>query len=132
MKTKFIRSYRSEKGNVVFVYSVSGTDAQLEQYKAAQGVHYREDEKSGQPMWFTTRCIGKTGSLIITSKGKVVADMSEFELAKSLVEQYGGNFGETLAKSLMANLVGGSPQAAAQVAAAPAVEAAEETDLDNL
>lgn len=107
MKVKLSRSYKSKNGNTVFVYSVSGTPAQIEAYKAAQGDNYRETE-DGTPLWFTTRCIGNTGTLIITEKGKVVPDMSAFEQAASLAKQYGGNFGQELARAAVANILGGS------------------------
>lgn len=107
MKIKLIRSYKSKNGNTVFVYSVTGTPAQIEAYKAAQGDNFREDEKTGQALWFTTRCVGNNGSLIITEKGKVVPDMSAFEQAASLAKQYGGNLGTELAKAAAHQLLGG-------------------------
>jgi len=107
MKVKLSRSYKSRAGNTVFVYSVSGTPAQIEAYKAAQGDNYRESD-DGSPLWFTTRCIGNAGDLIITAKGKVVPDMSAFEQAASLAKQFGGNFGQELARASVANLLGGS------------------------
>lgn len=107
MKVKLSRSYRSQKGNTVFVYTVEGTTTQIEAYKAAQGDNYRETE-DGVSLWFTTRCIGNNGSLIVTEKGKVVPDMSAFEQAASLAKQYGGNFGQELAKAAVANILGGA------------------------
>jgi hypothetical protein len=107
MKVKLSRSYRSQKGNTVFVYTVEGTQTQIEAYKAAQGDNYRETE-DGVSLWFTTRCIGNNGSLIVTEKGKVVPDMSAFEQAASLAKQYGGNFGQELAKAAVANILGGA------------------------
>ena len=67
MKVKLLRSYKSQNGNTVFVYTVSGNASQLEAYKNASGDFYREDE-NGTPLWFTTRCIGQRGTLIITAK----------------------------------------------------------------
>ena len=107
MKVQLSRSYRSQKGNTVFVYTVKGTEAQIEAYKAAQGDNYRETE-DGVSLWFTTRCIGNSGTLIVTEKGKVVPDMSAFEQAASLAKQYGGNFGAELAKASVAALLGNS------------------------
>ena len=107
MKVQLSRSYRSQKGNTVFVYTVKGTESQIDAYKAAQGDNYRETE-DGVSLWFTTRCIGNNGSLIITEKGKVVPDMSAFEQAASLAKQYGGNFGAELAKASVAQLLGNS------------------------
>lgn len=110
MKVQLSRSYRSQKGNTVFVYTVKGTEAQIEAYKAAQGDNYRETE-DGVSLWFTTRCIGNSGTLIVTEKGKVVPDMSAFEQAASLAKQYGGNFGAELAKASVAALLGNSNNA---------------------
>jgi hypothetical protein len=105
MKVELSRSYRSPKGNTVFVYTVKGTTTQIDAYKAAQGDNYRETD-NGVSLWFTTRCIGNAGTLIITEKGKIVPDMSAFEQAASLAKQYGGNFGQELAKQAVANILG--------------------------
>lgn len=106
MNVKQIRSYRNPNGNMVFVYSVSCNEKQLAEYKSAQGEYYRETEDK-TPLWFTSRSIGNTGKLIITSKNKVIADMSEFDQAASLASQYGGNLGQELAKHAAAKLMGG-------------------------
>lgn len=111
MKIKLLRSYRSKNGNTVFVYSVAGTAAQIEAFKAAQGDNFREDTTNGTPLWFTTRCVGNTGTLIVTEKGKVVPDMSAFEQAASLAKQFGGNFGQELAKASVAALLGNNHSA---------------------
>lgn len=109
MNVKLARSYRSKNGNTTFVYNVEGTPTQVAEFKTAQGDFYREDDKTGKPLWFTTRCIGNTGKLVITSKGKVVPDMSAFEQAASLAKQFGGNFGNELAKASVAKLLGNTP-----------------------
>jgi hypothetical protein len=115
MNVKLARSYRSKNGNTTFVYNVDGTAKQVEEFKTAQGDFYREDDKTGKPLWFTTRCIGNSGKLVITSKGKVVPDMSAFEQAASLAKQFGGNFGNELAKASVAKLLGNAPTEDAQV-----------------
>ena len=103
LKVKSIRSYRSKNGNPTFVYSVAGQKTELEAFKKAQGDYYREDE-DGNALWFTTRFIGDEGNLLITSNGNVVPDMSEFDKQASLVAQYGGNFGDILAKDAIKKL----------------------------
>ncbi len=108
IKVSLKRSYRSQNGNTVFVYAVTAKPEEVEQYKQASGDFYREEE-NGTPLWFTTRCIGNSGTLVITSKGKIVPDMSAFEQASSLAKQYGGNFGAELAKASVAHLLGGNP-----------------------
>lgn len=112
----------SKNGNDTFVYAVSGSKEQLEAFKAAQGNNYREadgsgPEPAGTVLWFTTRCVGDTGSLVITSKGNVIADTSAFKQAASLCKQYGGNFGQELAKAAVAKLLGGGNTADAPVPA---------------
>lgn len=116
MKIKLERSYRSKNGNATFVYSVSGNASELAAYEEAQGEFYREDETTGQPLWFTTRCVGKTGSLIITTKGNIVPDMSAFDQASSIAAQYGGNFGQELAKQAAMDILGSKPSVEAPAA----------------
>lgn len=106
MKATLMRSYKSKNGNTVFVYGVSGKADELEAFAKAQGDNHRVDETTGKPLWFTTRCIGQTGELIITTNGKVVPDMSAFDQAASLAKQYGGNLGDQLAKAAAEQLLG--------------------------
>lgn len=112
MKIKLNRSYKKLNKNseltTVFVYAVSGTEEQLASFKEAMGDNFRESE-DGQPLWFSTRCVGNDGSLIITSAGKVVPDMSKFDQAASLASQYGGNLGLELARIAAAQLMGLQP-----------------------
>lgn len=123
MNVSFQRSYKSKNtGTPVFVYSVTGTATELTAYEQAQGEYYREDTKTGKPLWFTTRCIGDNGKLIITSNDKVVADMSEFDKSASIAAQYGGNLGQMLASQAASALLGLSKPAVAD-APAPAPEA---------
>jgi hypothetical protein len=129
MKVTLLRSYRSKNGNATFVYGVKGSASDLEAFKTAQGDYYREDD-NGTPLWFTTRCIGQTGSLIITTNGNVVPDMSAFDQAASLASQYGGNFGQELAKSAAQAILGIS-NAPAQQAEAP-VEEPKSEDISDL
>ncbi len=127
MKIKLIRSYRSKNGNATFVYGVNGTDADLASFKEAQGDYYREDT-DGTPLWFTTRCVGDNGSLIITTNGNIVPDMSAFDQAASIASQYGGNFGQELAIQAAQSILGHPPSAPAQV---ESVESKSE-DLNSL
>lgn len=115
MKIKFERSYRSKNGNTTFVYKVNANATDLASFKEAQGQYYREDT-DGAPLWFTTRCIGQTGTLIITSNGNIVPDMSAFDQASSIAEQYGGNFGQALAQQAAQSILGIAPTAVPQPA----------------
>lgn len=102
---KLSRNYKSKAGNTVFVYTVSASEKEAEEFKKAQGDFHRETD-DGKPLWFTTRCIGQKGTLIITAKGKVVPDMSAYEQAASISAQFGGNFGQELARASVASILG--------------------------
>lgn len=121
MRISLVRSYRSKNGNPTFVYKVNANATDLDAFKAAQGEYYREDEH-GNPLWFTTRCIGTTGKLIITTNGNIVPDMSAFDQAASIAAQYGGNFGQELAKQAASSILGASHS----TPAAPANDLASE------
>jgi hypothetical protein len=128
MRIKLARSYRSKNGNPTFVYEVTGNEADMSAYQEAQGDFYREDD-NGTALWFTTRCVGPQGTLIITTNGNIVPDMSAFDQAASIAAQYGGNFGAELAKMSAASILGTS----APVEAAPAkVEAASDENIGDL
>jgi len=109
LKVKCTRTYRSKNGNPTFVYSVEGSKENLASFKKAQGSYYREDDDKN-PLWFTTRFIGETGTLIVTSNGNIVPDMSEYDKQASLVAQYGGNFGDVLAQQGVSKLKGGKSE----------------------
>lgn len=130
-----IRQYKNEKGNTVFVYAVKGSEKALEAYKLSQGTFHRT-EKDGTPVWFTTKFVGKNGILSQSSKGKWFADMSQFEQAQSMVEQFQGTaFGDALATAVVSQLLGAEvPNTAPAKAEEPkAVEADNSAeDLDNL
>lgn len=124
LRIKLLGSYISKNGNRVFRYGVSGNAAELKEYKKTQGTFYREDSTTGTPLFFTPRFAGQETNLIITQSGKCVADMSAFDAAASLSEQYGGNFGQEIASSMAANLLGiGTP-------APTSAPVAEESEVD--
>ena len=118
------RQYRKEEtGNLVHVYEVFGPEEELQEYKDAQGSsNYKEDDQTGNPLFFTVRpFLGKSGILGISSKGKVYQDTSEMDKVKSIVESNGGNFGELIGKQMIADLLGNNaPVAQEQPAKAPA------------
>lgn len=128
MKVTMQRSYKSKNGNRTFVYTVTGSNAEMEAYKEAQGEYYREDEKTQQALWFTTKCIGKTGTLLITDNGNIVPDMSEFDEAASLAQQYGGNLGEMLAREAAQRLLGRRSLSSSK----PAAKQPEEPQDDDI
>lgn len=126
MNITFSRNYvKKETGNNVFVYTVTGTPEEMESFKTAQGPkNYRVDPKTGDVLWFNSRYVGETGKLLITSNNKVVADTAAFAKAQSLSAQYGGNFGQELARAAAMSLVSGLTKttASAPVASTPAAD----------
>jgi len=131
MNIKLIRSYRSKNGNPTFVYGVSGSSSDLESFKEAQGEYYREDDK-GTALWFTTRCVGQSGKLIITTNGNVVPDMSAYDQAASIAAQYGGNFGEALAQQAANSILGTSSTVPSGTPETAKAESGEDKDLGEI
>jgi hypothetical protein len=100
---------KKDTGTDVFVYHVKASGADLDAYKTAAGDFYREDDKTGAILWFSTRFVGDKGTLKVSSDGKkVFADMSAFKKAASLSKQFGGNFGQALAQASVQGLLGGT------------------------
>lgn len=108
MEGTFVRSYVSKKGNDTFVYTVTGTPAEIAAYKTAQGENYRADDK-GAPLFFTTR-VGASPrvKLITTQAGNVIIDNSEMKAAANLAAQYGGNLGQEIARNFASQMSIGS------------------------
>lgn len=113
MKAIFQNSYpkRTKNNTVVdvFVYSVEGTDVELEAYRDAKGSEYREDSDTGKPLWFSLNYVGETCPMIITTNGNVVADTSQLRKAANLVGQY-DFLKEQLADRLLGQLGFDSPR----------------------
>lgn len=130
MKAVFINQYtKASTGNTVFRYGVRGTAKELESYKATQGDNYRTDKNTGEPIFFSSKFVGDSVNLITTEKGKVIADMSEYNKAKSLCEQFGGDFGSAMANALVAKLTGA--HASSSVAPAEKVASASAEGIDK-
>lgn len=90
LTAKLVGSYRKPvSGTKVFRFNVFGTEAELQEFEAAQGDNYRVDTETGKPMWFSTRYTGDNVTLLITDKNQVVADDTELSKLQSLVEQFG-------------------------------------------
>ena len=129
LNISFAGQYRNTKGNTVFRYTVSGSNAELAKYKEVQGDFHRVDDETGKPIYFNTKFVGAKGVIVLTRDGKrYVADMSTFDQAHSLSKQYGGNFGQELAKAAAAQLLGGTPSATAPAEQPKVEEPSEEQD----
>jgi hypothetical protein len=123
LTTKFVSSYRNDKGTDVYVHAVSGSASELEAYKIAQGEHYREDEATGKVLFFDGSpdpLVSDTGKLGISQKtGNVYVDDSEIRRATKEVAKAGGNLGAEMAKAYAQRFISGG----ARVNTAPVAEA---------
>lgn len=105
----YVRQYSTNKNGkrvTVFVYRVSGTPELKAKYKELQGKFYRPDTETNEPLYFTKHYMGTSGTLILTDSGKVAPDMSKYEKAASLCDQFDGVFGQTLAQRLVSDIMG--------------------------
>lgn len=100
LKATFVRQYRKAgTGRMVFVYAITGPEAEVKAYETAQGDNLINDETTGAPLMFTINPgPAKVNSVIITRAGQYRIDTSELDRTAALVAQYGGNFGQALAE----------------------------------
>ena len=122
--------YVSKKGNDTFVYLVTGDAPSLKAFKKAKGKFYREED--GSALFFTVDFFGESGNLIITKKGNVIPDKSQFKKAQSLSSQFTGPLGEAIARSFAEQLLGTSSQAPAQANAVPTTTTAPAEEAEEL
>jgi hypothetical protein len=111
----------------VFRYGVSGTPEEIAAYKADQGDNFRTDDKTGEPLFFTTRFAGNSVNLVKTKAGRYIADLSELKAQASLASQFGGNLGQAIANAAVSKFMFGAP---ATASATPVAE--EEPAADDL
>ena len=135
MKASFVDTYKTVgKGKTnlgqpitVFKYEVSGTEAELAQYKEKQGDNYVQDDISGKPLWFSIRPVGQTVTLFVTrNSGRIVADTSEYDAVIALANDHKGTpIGEELARKAADMLFAGLSvrKRTTNVVAAPADKA---------
>lgn len=92
-----------DEPTVVFRYRIpKGQNAEaLEAYADVQGSYFREDEETGDALYFTTKFAGDKATLIInTESGKCYPDMSAMRKAASLAKQFGSVVGAGAAAKL--------------------------------
>jgi hypothetical protein len=58
-----INYMRSVKAGTLHVYAVSGTKSEIADFESIQGENFRTDEKTGKPVYFTRRYVGKIAQL---------------------------------------------------------------------
>ncbi len=137
---KFSKTYKKAgKDGIVrprFVYEVSGSEAELAQYKESlesRGIAYHEDDKSGKPLFFSLNFTGNNVDITFTQDGRAIIDDSKLVTMSSMAENAGGLLGQAIAQQAAAMLLGtvGAPASApAQVPAPQAEVSAEDADIE--
>lgn len=95
MKGILKESYTKSNGRSVFIYYLQGEDSDLADYKYSTGKHYREE--NGKPLFYTLFYYGKEVTVLkALNKRTYYIRNDEFEMLKSLVNQYGGNLYQEL------------------------------------
>jgi hypothetical protein len=59
----------AKNGSIIFVYTVQGTDAELETYKTSQGNYFRTND-AGAPLYFSQRICNEGAELQLTKSGR--------------------------------------------------------------
>lgn len=106
MEANYQDFYRKGR-NTVFVYTLTCTEEEKEQYKELKGDYYRED--AGKPLYFNTynpdapenfRLIGDgmKGHVNFSSKGNLYIDDTEQALTNMFVETSAGAIAQELGK----------------------------------
>lgn len=100
LKAKFHGNYRkSTTVNgiptvlTVFRYTVDGTEKELQEYEEIQADNYVVDDKSGKPLYFTTRYVADVVELQVSEnkdgEKRIVVDDSEIAKIQAMVQMYG-------------------------------------------
>ena len=128
LKATFKSMYRTKSGKQMFVYSVSGSAAELSQFEAAQGQHFVKDEASGAPLYFSNRLLSydkaKKIDLMITQPsdaypaGRVAVDETDkvFERAALLDNETIRQEAKIIARQNLGLSVGEKAEASAPAA----------------
>jgi hypothetical protein len=100
LKAKFHGNYR--KNTIVnglpavvtvFRYTVDGSEKELQEYEEIQGDNFKIEDKSGKPLYFTTRYVADNVELLVSENSdgekRIVVDDSEYAKIQSIVDQYG-------------------------------------------
>ena len=127
MKGRKVNEY-TKNGNVVSVFELSGTPAELSAYEAHQGANFRADEESGKPLFYATKQAngiyeGDTVDITFVEKDGIgyIIDQTETRRVNQLLEKHAGTaLGDALASQLanemLAKARGKAPVKAAPVA----------------
>lgn len=105
LKLTFISNYRSKGGNVVFVYTISGSTEAKELYREINGdnVRYQDDDENKPMLYFSTVYLGKTNELFKPERSeRFIVDNFNQDV---LVSQAGNLLRQTQNNPLLANAI---------------------------
>ena len=134
LTAKFHHQYK-KNGKDVYVYDISGPEAEKAQYKESKGEFARENEDTGNPVYFTGFYAGEEVPFKQSAKGSWFLDTSEMDKNAALVARYGGNLGQAMANAIVKKMTGISvDETTGQTSMfnAPAEETAGSAELDGM
>lgn len=128
--TNYPKVNKDGKLTTVFVYTVTGDEQALADYRESQGDNYRTSD-SGEPLFFTgypaaTDVCSMRKNLSGKNAGRWDLDTADFRKDKAIVEMAGGNLGQAIAEAKVAKYV--APNAASMAAKLKAAVATSEND----
>ena len=82
MKATFFKSYSCKKtGDMIFVYTLDGSDKEIAAYRSIQGNRYKE--VSDKPLYFTNLPMGKSCWVTI-SNGKLYHELEDLSMRMAI------------------------------------------------
>ena len=130
---KSVGQYVNGKGNLVYRYIVTGSKADIERYEELQGPEFlRHDEKTGSPLYFSSKSLGAQCPLVFTQNDKIVPDFSELNHLASLSAQFADTpLGAEIARAAAQKLVGDITGKGRSTSSAPVADITDTPVLDD-
>ena len=130
---KSVGQYVNGKGNLVYRYIVTGSKADIERYEELQGPEFlRHDEKTGSPLYFSSKSLGAQCPLVFTQNDKIVPDFSELNHLASLSAQFADTpLGAEIARAAAQKLVGDITGKGRSTSSAPVADITDTPVLDG-
>ena len=96
MKVRF-KNKKKENPNVK-IYIMDCTEAEKAEYKTFKGGYYREDEKTGKPLYFAERAMSSKIDYTLVDGSLVSAEESKMQESLDKLAEYDGMSFEDLQK----------------------------------
>ena len=109
MKGTKVREY-TKNGNLVSVFELSGTPAEISAYESAQGENFRKSD-SGKPLFFATKQAqdwveGETVNIVHTEQYGYIIDGSANRKINQMIEKHAGTpLGDALVNKLAEDML---------------------------